>query len=505
LKKTITKHYGEGGRLKKAAHPLLVNSAYKHDCEDGAILMAGLVEANIAHLLVLQKADLLSKKDGKAICKALIDLRKTEWENLTLNPEYGDIYNNFDVLLSEKVGSISGWLHAGRPRREAVNIAFLLTLRKSTLSLFQNCNTLLKVFINKSGKHIETLMPDFTYLHHAQPTTFGHYILTYAFPLVRDLLRLQNAFINLNISTGESGSVNGSRLKIDKKYFSQILGFNKYATHSRDAMWQPDIPLEVLYTCSSIAMNLTRFSEELQIWNSSEFNYVTLPDDLCRASVIMPQKKNPYPLTYFRGVCNNISGKLSSYTAYGRIFSGNPDSRIFIYGDLIKTINQLDGAIQLFTSVVEKIKLNKSRLLNVISNSNAFATDIADFLIETGKVNYREAHQIVGSIARTLNDQNKNLSDLKLETLKSLLKESGFSQNLISEKQLKELLNPAIVVQTRKSIGGANNKEIQKMNKHLLARHSKYQKFLSKQESAILTGNKTLNKEIIKFYGKIIY
>lgn len=496
----ISKHYGEGGRLKKAADTLLVQTAYLHDCEDGGILMPYLATANYAHLLILQKAKLIPLEEGKKLSKALLELESYDVDKFDLDPANGDIYNNFDVFLRDKAGESAGWLHAGRPRREAVNVAFLLALREAYLETIKVSNDLLQVFVEKSRANLDTIMPDFTYLHHAQPTSFGHYVLTFAEGLKRDLDRIKSAYARVNSSPGESGSVNGSRLNIDKKYFAKLLGFENVSVHSRDAMWQPDIPLEVIASLGSLMMNLTRLAEELQIWNSKEFNFVILPDSLCRASVIMPQKKNPYPLTYFRGLCNNIISKFSGYGAYGRVFSGNPDSRIFIYGDLITHILKVNKAIELLAKVLNEMELNKPKMLTSIKNSDAYATDIADELIGSGKINYREAHQIVGKIARELNEEGKNINNLDVSKLNRVIEEVSGHSGLISEKKMKGLLDPVEVVASRKTTGGANSKEVLKMCKVLERQNKLNNKFISNKLQFMQKANQYFKSEVSKNY-----
>ena len=283
----ISSHYGKGGRLANSADPLLINSAYLHDCEDGKILLPYLAKANIAHLLVLHKGGIISKGITKSLLRALQKMSNWPIHHYRIDPSNGDIYNNFDVELRELVGNKSGWLHAGRPRREAVNVAFLLSLRESVISSIRASIDLFEALIQKCINNMGTIMPDFTYLKHAQPTNLAHYLMTFIYPLKRDIDRLFELYERVNTSWGESGSTNGSSLPIDKRYFSKLLGYNNISVHCRDAMWQPDLPLESIGAHISLMMNLTRLTDELQIWNTSEFNYVDFPDAFSRASVIL--------------------------------------------------------------------------------------------------------------------------------------------------------------------------------------------------------------------------
>lgn len=497
--KVISSHYGEGGRLKKAADPLLVNSAYAHDCNDADILLSSLATANIAHLLVLLKGKIIPLSEGQKILKGLLKIKEYKQKEFVLDPANGDIYNNFDVTLRGLIGEISGWLHTGRPRREAVNVSFLLELRKQFLVTIEASNNMLKALIKKSEEHQHTLMPDFTYLHHAQPTSFSHYILTFAFVLKRDLERMIEAFQRINTSWGESGSVNGSSLPIDKKYFAKLLGYKNISIHTRDAMWQPDIPLETMGVHISTLMNLTRFSEELQIWSTEEFGYISLPDSLCRASVIMPQKKNPYPLAYFRGLTNSMTPKFSEYAAHGRIVSGNPDSRIFIYGDLLKNMKKFCGGMNLLEKVITEMEVNVEKLRNKITNSDAYATDLADFLIMTQEINYREAHHIIGKINREFIAKGRKLNSLDNTFLKKIIFNHTGKKIKINKKDLKKIFDPREVVMSRKSLGGANTDQVKKMINALKKASRNNNKFIKSEQKNLIKGDVFLTQEINKY------
>ena len=344
-------------------------------------------------------------------------------------------------------------------------------------------------------------MPDFTYLLHAQPTTLGHYLLTFAFPLKRDIDRLKEMYSRVNSSPGESGSVNGSRLGLDKIYFSQLLGFENISTHCRDAMWQPDIPLEIISKVASILMNIARLAEEFQIWNTQEFNYLDLPDSLCRASVIMPQKKNPYPLTYIRGLANLVISKFSAYGSYGRISSGNPDSRIFIYGDLVKTIQKTKKGLELFTKLVNEIVIAEDRLKKQVLNSDAYATDLADEILKEGNFNYREAHQIVGKVTRQLIDKGLSLTDLKQHELCLTAFEITGKNLAFDQAKINDLLNPEKIVASRTTIGGA---AVSEMNKMLISLNTSFRtnkEWANKKSQIITKGFNYLNTQIKQKYG----
>ena len=440
--------YGKDGILKEDPKDILINTAFHHDIDGSDVLKFGLHKADQAWALTLYKAGLINDKDFSILLEGLLSLEKDDFE---LNPAYGDIYNSKSKALQSKIGDIEGYIHTGRPRREAVNIAYLITLKQLISDLYSTMITLANGMIDQSEKYSQTIMPDMTYLHHAQPTTFGHYLMTFLFPLLRELEKLDLAFSHIDSSPSGSGSVNGTRLPVDREYAKKLLSFSNITLHTRDAMWQVDTPIEIVSILSSTMTNLNRLVDELQIFNTMEFSLIKLPDSLCRASVIMPQKQNPYPLAYIRGIAGEVLGKTSSYSAYGKITSGNPDSRTFIYLDILNIIQKTIGALKLLDAVMENIKFNETLAYERVSESFLYATDIADWFILHDNIPYKEAHRVVGAVIRDMQNMGLNASQINIKLFEKYIETS------LDEKSLASLIKPENIIQSRTSLGGAND------------------------------------------------
>lgn len=460
-KKEIPSYYGKGGRLKKSPSKLLINTAYQHDCDQAEILLPGLHKANLAHAIMLVEAGVIPLKNGKKIIKALLQLEKIK--DFPMDPKHGDVYNNVDVVLKAKIKEDAGWIHAGRPRREAVNVAYILASRNALLDVIEKLISLCETTLDVATKHVETIMPDYTYLHHAHPTVLGHYVLTFLFPALRDLERLKAAYIKLNQCNAGSGSVNGSRLPLNRKRLKTLLGFDAVIPHTRDAMWQVDIPMEILNAATICMTNWSRLADEFIIWNTKEFSLIELPDDLCRASVIMPQKKNPYPLTYFRGLTNHLLGKLSSYAALGKVVSGNPDSRIFIYDDLPESLEKISGALELFSSLLAGSTFNRSLMYERASKDYSYTTDLADHFIMKYKIDYRSAHQIMGKVVYEMNQKGLSGNEIRIEHIQEAAHSIGIKTISMSAVQLRKFIAPENIVKSRRSQGGAGKIEMTKL------------------------------------------
>ena len=399
--------YAKDGILDDDPKKILVETAFKHDCEGAEIFIKGLRIADIAWVLTLKRAGVLD--DVNELLEALVKLQEFE-----LDPEYGDIYNSKNVALKRLTKSAEN-LHISRPRREAVNLAFYLKLKESTVDLAESMKRLAGVFMDVAKREAETLMPDFTYLQHAQPTTFGHYILTFLFPLLRDMDRLELFYRHLDLSPAGSGSVNGCSFDVDREYLAKLLGFGGVEHHTRDAMWRSDLPIEIAYILSSIMANIARIVEEMQVFATAEFDMLRLPSSLSRASVIMPNKQNPYALAYIRGVSNEILGKTTSFISYEKIVSGNPDSRTFVYVESIRGIERVIGALDLFGAVLSESEINRNRLEKRVKNSFFYATDIAEWLIRAHRLSYEEAHTEVGRVIRYMKERGLEPKEIRSE------------------------------------------------------------------------------------------
>jgi len=437
-------YYGKGGRLSKNANPHLINTAYVHDCNDSEELIEGLHIADIAHAIMLIEQEIIPIEEGRILLKSLIHISQTE---IQIKPELGDVYNSKEYALKMQIGDISGWLHLGRARREAINNGFLLKYKSSVLKLNQTALNLSKVMLDISSENITTLMPDFTYMLHAQPTSLGHYLGTYITPLTRDLNRLDQFYDRLDLSWAGIGSVNGSRLPIDRHFLAKLLGFKKASPHIRDAMWMPDLFNEGMFILANILGGLNRFVQELIVWNTHEFGFLEIDDSYARASVIMPQKKNPYPLAYLRGLCNEITGKVGTYMMFGKEPSGFPDNRVFIYGDIIRTYEKVSAAINMFADFLQTVNWNKERMSNAVKKSFAYSTDLAEAISLNCKIDYKKSHTIVGKAVKKVGKENGN--DI-LPLIVSILKDEEI---IVSPSIIEEL---EISIDYNKLIDGRN-------------------------------------------------
>src|SRR5579864_277085 len=341
---------GVGSRLAAGAAAELVQTAFARELADQLALFRGMSLADLAHIVMLIETGVTPRAAGASLLEALLALHEHP-PDFSPTPESGDLYTNREAWLATRTPAV-GWLGAGRARRESTTTGYRITVRSCLLAF---ADALMKVgtaLVERADEDRATLMADYTYLQPAQPTTFGHYLLGFAYPLLRDLERLQALYTRTNRSPAGCGSVNGSHLPQDRSRLAELLGFDGLAQHARDAMWQPDGPIETLSVVVTALVNLDRLAEDLQIFATAEFGLVDLAEGHSRASVIMPQKKNPYALAYVRGATNELTGMLTSVATLGRTPSGQVDNRVFIYGDVPRALETAAGVATLMSGVI---------------------------------------------------------------------------------------------------------------------------------------------------------
>ncbi|MFH1132784.1 MAG: lyase family protein, partial [Pseudomonadota bacterium] len=395
-----SKYLGLGSRLKKGPATTLAESAFSFELKGAPYLLRGLSYADMAHVAMLLHCKIIPEKKGIGVLKKLKELHSSGFEQFEFDPMVGDIYNNRDIFLEQKLGNDSGIIHTGRARREAVTIAWQIACRKLLLEVGRDLTGFCDAMLSVAKRHQKTYMPDFTYLQHAHPTTLAHYFLGFLYPLLRDVGRVERALNLMNRSPAGSGSVNGSRLPMDREYLADLLGFEGVIEHTRDAMWAPDRSTECMAALVTLGTNMNRLAEELQIWATQEFGFAQLDDSHSRTSVIMPQKKNPYALAFIRGQARSLVGQLVELVSTNLTVSGQPDNRMFAYSGLPESLEWTNRAIRLMTDVISKCSFDKSRMLQSAQKDYSYATDVCDYLLGVTGLPNRTLHKVVGLAVR---------------------------------------------------------------------------------------------------------
>ncbi len=456
-------YLGLGSRLRETAAPELVESAYRFELKDAPILYRGLSLADIAHLLMLLEVGVVPREAGRPLLAALLELHDTPLDEIPLDVALGDVYNSREQLLKQRVPDVAGWLHAGRPRREASTIAYLIALRNRLLDLVAALAAYSRALTGRAGEHVDTIMPDYTYLQHAHPTTLAHYLLAFAYPVLRDFDRLLGLFRRVNTGPGGAGSINGSRLPLNRRRLAELLGFDGVTVNTRDAMWQADGPIEVSGAVVAALINVDRLAEDLQIWATREFNLIELADRHTRTSVIMPQKKNPYSLAYIRGVTANLIGKTASMAAYGQTPSGQVDNRIFAYGELPLAVDRATQAVRLMAGVLQGLSVNSELMARRAAEGYAQSTDLADVIMQETGLDFRTAHEIVGLVVRNALERGVPATKITPAMVDEAAREMIGHALELPAAVVAGALDPHALVNARVGLGGAAPQPVREM------------------------------------------
>ncbi|MEM2525201.1 MAG: argininosuccinate lyase, partial [Candidatus Methanomethylicaceae archaeon] len=389
-----------GGRLEGDLSKEIAEfiSSFKHD----NYIINEVLEINLAHLLSLIDIGIINKEEGKAIAKTIMEMHIEE-----IPPEMEDIHMLIESKLIEKLGEIGGKLHTGKSRNDQVATAIRMRLRRFLIEICKNIINLQEVLIKKAKFYKNSLMPGFTHLQHAQPTSIPHYLIAYFDMFNRSFERLISSYKRINISPMGSAALAGTGYNIDRIKLANYLGFDGLVENTLDAVSTRDFALEVVSNLAIMMIDISRLAEEIIIWATSEFNYIELPDEHSSTSSIMPQKKNPVTAEILRAKCGEILGELISMLTIMKALplSYNLDMQE-LTPHLWKACEITNKSIYIISDLIDKIKFNENRMIESIINSSSVATELADTLVKYYGIPFRISHKIVGEIVKEIYPQS---------------------------------------------------------------------------------------------------
>ena len=403
------------------------------------------IQGSIAHSKMLAKQGIITKEDEAAIIKGLEEiLAGIEDGSLEITSKYEDIHSFVEANLIDKIGDAGKRLHTGRSRNDQV----ALDMRLYTRAFIDRCDPLIKelleVLLNIMKENTETYMPGFTHLQKAQPTTLAHHCGAYFEMFLRDRSRLQDIRKRMNLCPLGSGALAGTTYPLDRDYTAELLGFDGPTRNSMDSVSDRDYVIELLSACATIMMHLSRFSEELIIWNSNEYRFVEMDDAYSTGSSIMPQKKNPDIAELVRGKTGRVYGALTSMltTMKGLPLAYNKDMQEDkeMAFDAFDTV---ENCIYLFTGMLATISFRKDVMAKSAMNGFTNATDAADYLVNKG-VPFRDAHGIIGRMVLLCIEKNCSIEDLSMEEFKTL--SPCFDEDIYNAVSLETCVNKRLTI-----------------------------------------------------------
>jgi len=404
------------------------------------------IEGSIAHVTMLAAVGILTEQERDDIICTLKEIKaEVESGALEITDEYEDIHSFVEANLIDRLGDTGKKLHTGRSRNDQVALDMRLYTRKQVAAVDAELEDLLQTILHIMKENTETIMPGFTHLQKAQPITLAHHMGAYFEMFKRDRQRLFDIRERMNYCPLGSGALAGTTYPLDREMTAELLGFYGPTLNSMDGVSDRDYLIEFLAALSTIMMHLSRFSEEVIIWNSNEYQFVEIDDAYSTGSSIMPQKKNPDIAELVRGKTGRVYGALTSLltTMKGIPLAYNKDMQ----EDKELSFDAMDtakGCIALFNGMLKTMKFRKETMRKSANNGFTNATDLADYLVKHG-VPFRDAHGIVGRVVLACIDKNIAIDDMLLDELKT------FSP--VFEEDVYEAISMETCVNTRFTIG----------------------------------------------------
>lgn len=413
------------------------------------------IAGSIAHATMLGKCGIIAPEESKIIIDGLTSiLADIEAGNFSFEVSLEDIHMNIEKRLTDRIGAVGGKLHTARSRNDQVALDTHMYLKGEIENIGTLITELQQAIIEVAEKHKTVIMPGYTHLQRAQPILFAHHMMAYFFMLSRDFRRLKGVWEGTDIMPLGAGALAGTTFPIDRHFVASELNFSQVYENSMDAVSDRDYILEFLSCASILMMHLSRISEEIILWSSTEFSFIELDDGHCTGSSIMPQKKNPDVAELVRGKTGRVFGHLMALltTAKGLPLAYNKDLQEDKEG-MFDTIDTLKFSLTVYASMLRGMKVNDQIMGGAVRNDFSNATDMADYLVKKG-LPFRQAHEVVGKCVAYCLGKNTWLMDLSLDEFKQ------FSP--LFENDILQAITVETCVDARNSYGGTSSTGVQR-------------------------------------------
>ena len=443
-----------GGRFTKETNELVHN--FNESLSFDQKFYRQDIQGSTAHVKMLAKQGILTKEDEAAILQGLAGiLADLEEGRLVITAGAEDIHSFIEEELTKRIGEAGKRLHTGRSRNDQVALDMKLYTRDQVKEMEELLLSLINELVNLMEEHLDTFMPGFTHLQKAQPITLAHHLGAYVEMFFRDHVRLCDLYERMNYCPLGSGALAGTTYPLDREYTAELLGFYGATLNSMDSVADRDYLLELLGAMSIIAMHLSRFCEEIILWNTNEYQFVEIDDSYSTGSSIMPQKKNPDIAELIRGKTGRVYGAMLSLltTMKGLPLAYNKDMQ----EDKELTFDAIDtvkGCLLLFTGMISTMSFCKDRMEASAKNGFTNATDAADYLVGKG-VPFRDAHGIIGQLVLYCIEKKIALEDMRLEEFKAV--------SPVFEEDIYDAISMKTCVEKRMTMGAPSREAVEKV------------------------------------------
>ena len=383
---------------------------YRHD-----------IAGSIAHVAALAKAGIISAEEQKKIVNGLREIeREIAAGKFPWDESLEDVHMNIESALTSKIGETGAKLHTARSRNDQIALDLRLYVKDQIAEIERLTRNFQRALVNLAGKHADVVMPGYTHLQRAQPILFAHYLLGHVEAFARDRERLGDCLRRADVLPLGSGALAGSTIVLDRESIARDLKFARVSQNSLDVVSDRDFVCEFLFCLAMAGMHFSRLSEDLILWSSSEFGFVEFSEDFSTGSSLMPQKRNPDMAELTRGKTGRLYGNLMSILttlkalpwSYNRDLQEDKEA-------LFDSVDTIRGALEVFSAMLPKLKINRTRMKESATDPNLLATDLADYLVKKG-MPFRKAHETVGKLAADATQKRTKLSDIPISKLKKL-------------------------------------------------------------------------------------
>ncbi|PLX73750.1 MAG: argininosuccinate lyase [Desulfuromonas sp.] len=413
------------------------------------------IEGSIAHARMLAKQAIIGDDEAETIIDGLKQiLDEIESEKLEFKISLEDIHMNIEARLIELIGPVGGKLHTARSRNDQIALDVRLYLRDEINAVSDYVKKLQQALLDQAEQNLDVIMPGYTHLQTAQPVLFAHHMLAYYEMLKRDAERLCDLYKRVNVLPLGAGALAGTTFDIDREFVAEQLGFAGVTRNSLDTVSDRDFAIEFCSTASMLMMHLSRLSEELVLWSSADFNFITLSDAFCTGSSIMPQKKNPDVPELVRGKSGRVYGNLVSLLTLMKSLplAYNKDTQED-KEPLFDTIDTVKGSLKVFADMIREMQVNAEPMRIAAARGFSTATDVADYCVRKG-IPFRQAHEIVGKTVRFCVENGKDIPELSIDEFKS------FSDAI--EEDIYDFVTLEASVNARRATGGTAREAVKK-------------------------------------------
>ncbi|MBI3997190.1 MAG: argininosuccinate lyase [Candidatus Omnitrophica bacterium] len=436
-----------GGRFKKATDPLV--ERYTSSITVDACLARYDVQGSIAHATMLGRCRIISRADSRKLVRGLTRiLRSIQQGRFAPNPRAEDIHTQIQQTLERRIGPVAKKLHTARSRNDQVALDLRLYCRDAAAYLTDDLRGAQRALVHLASRYARAVMPGYTHLQHAQPVLLAHHLLAYVEMFERDIERLRDAHIRIDVLPLGSGALAGTSLPIDRAFVAKLLKFPRVSRNSMDAVSDRDFALELCSALAIVGMHLSRLAEDFILWNSVEFGILELDDAFATGSSLMPQKKNPDVLELIRGQAGLVIGHLTALLTMmkGLPLSYNRDLQ-WDKRCVCESIEMTHDALIVLARLVQRSTIRTSQLTALLHDDALCATDLAEYLVERG-VPFAQAHTIVGQVVVAAERQGIPLKQLGLAQLKRF--STAFDRRALA------VLDPRASVARKRSVGSTN-------------------------------------------------